>query len=115
MPPLVGAIRAGAVFSGRTPPLSEDCLKTVRMWLWFVWGVMGVAFVLQPQALAQLKVAQLPIRTDGPKSLDPVKGSTVYDNQATCQIYDCLLQNKYLKRPELEPCLVAEMPRVTNG
>ena len=27
------------------------------------------------------KVLHLPMRTDGPKSLDPVRGSTVYDNR----------------------------------
>src|SRR5690606_29909520 len=36
------------------------------------------------------KVLRLPIRTDGPKSLDPAKGSTQYDNMATCQVYECL-------------------------
>jgi ABC-type transport system substrate-binding protein len=62
------------------------------------------------------KVAVLPIRTDGPKSLDPVKGSTQYDNQACSQIYDGLLQYKYLARPlELEPALAAEMPRITDN
>ena len=48
---------------------------------------------------AKPKVLQLPIRTDGPKSLDPVRGSTVYDNVACSQIYETLLQYKYLKRP----------------
>jgi ABC-type transport system substrate-binding protein len=62
-------------------------------------------------ALAQSRVAQLPIRTDGPKSLDPAKGSTTYDNQACSQIYDCLVQYKYLKRPlELEGCLATDVP-----
>jgi ABC-type transport system substrate-binding protein len=60
------------------------------------------------------KVIHLPIRTDGPKSLDPVRGSTVYDNVAISQIYETLLQYKYLKRPlELEPLLLTEMPRTT--
>jgi len=60
------------------------------------------------------KVLRLPIRTDGPKSLDPAKGSTQYDNMATCQVYECLLQWKYLVRPlELEPLLLAEMPTAT--
>lgn len=69
------------------------------------------------------KFARLPIRADGPKSLDPAKGSTTYDNQVICQIYETLLQIKYLVRPEAvksydeisEPLLCAEMPKVTDG
>jgi len=80
---------------------------------------LAMAMLCAPLAAQQdtgrsLRVAKLPIRTDGPKSLDPVKGSTVYDNQACSSIYDTLLQYKYLKRPlELEPCLAAEMPVIT--
>lgn len=63
-----------------------------------------------------LRVAVLPIRTDGPKSLDPVKGSTQYDNQACSQIYDGLLQYKYLARPlDLEPAITSEMPLITDN
>ncbi len=69
------------------------------------------------------KFARLPIRADGPKSLDPAKGSTVYDNQVICQFYETLLQNKYLVRPASitgyedvsEPLLLAEMPKVTDS
>jgi ABC-type transport system substrate-binding protein len=69
------------------------------------------------------KVIQVPIRTDGPKSLDPAQGSTVYDNQACVQFYDTLLQQKYLYRPEkitdwrtvTEPLLLKEMPVVTDA
>jgi oligopeptide transport system substrate-binding protein len=65
---------------------------------------------------AQPRVAQLPIRTDGPKSLDPAKGSTTYDNQACSQIFDCLFQYKYLKRPlELEGSLAEEVPEPINN
>lgn len=65
---------------------------------------------------AAIRSAVVPIRTDGPKSLDPVKGSTQYDNQACSQIYDTLLQYKYLARPlELEPAMAAEMPRITDN
>ncbi|MEQ8764412.1 MAG: ABC transporter substrate-binding protein, partial [Planctomycetota bacterium] len=57
------------------------------------------------------KVLSLPMRTDGPKSLDPVQGSTVYDNRACTQVYQTLVQYKYLRRPlALEPLLLAEMP-----
>lgn len=71
------------------------------------------AHAAQP-GLSTARVAILPIRTDGPKSLDPVKGSTQYDNQACSQIFDCLVQYKYLARPlEIEPALLAKMPEVT--
>jgi ABC-type transport system substrate-binding protein len=64
----------------------------------------------------QLRVLQLPIRTDGPKSLDPVRGSTVYDNVACAQVYETLLQYKYLKRPlELEPLLLESMPTTSDN
>lgn len=83
-----------------------------------VAAVMGVAVLGGAAAPAAgqtaEKVISLPIRTDGPKSLDPAKGSTQYDNMATCQVYECLVQWKYLVRPlELEPLLLAEMPRDT--
>ncbi len=62
------------------------------------------------------KVLHLPIRTDGPKSLDPVKGSTQYDNQACAQIYETLVQWKYLARPlTLEPLLLESMPTQTDN
>lgn len=61
------------------------------------------------------KVLHLPMRTDGPKSLDPVRGSTTYDNTAACQVYETLLQYKYLARPpQLEPLLLSEMPIVSE-
>ena len=53
--------------------------------------------------------------TDGPKTLDPVRGSTVYDNRAASQVYETLLQYKYLVRPPtLEPLLLVEMPNVSE-
>ncbi len=61
------------------------------------------------------KVLRLPLRSDDPKSLDPVQGSTQYDNKATCQIYETLVQYKYLVRPlALEPLLLSEMPTVSE-
>lgn len=68
------------------------------------------------------KFARFPIRADGPKSLDPAKGSTTYDNHVICQMYETLLQYKYLVRPEAvrsyeevcEPLLLVEMPKVTD-
>ena len=53
---------------------------------------------------------------DGPKSLDPIRGSTVYENQCSSQIIETLVQYKYLKRPfELEPLLLVEMPTSEDG
>lgn len=66
-------------------------------------------------AKASPKVVQLPIRTDGPKSLDPVKGSTTYDNMACVQFYETLLVNKYTDPAEMEPLLLEEMPTSSDG
>ena len=61
------------------------------------------------------KVLRLPMRTDGPKSLDPILGSTVYENRCASLIYETLVQYKYLKRPlDLEPLLLEEMPQVSD-
>jgi ABC-type transport system substrate-binding protein len=58
-----------------------------------------------------LKILRIPMTTDGPKTLDPVRGSTAYENRTCSHIFEGLLQYKYLKRPyELEPCLLATMP-----
>ncbi len=69
-------------------------------------------------ASAEEKVLHLPMRTDGPKSLDPVRGSTVYDNRASSFVYETLIQYAYFKRPSdataLEPLLLAEMPTVSE-
>jgi len=64
---------------------------------------------------SQIKVLRLPMTTDGPKSLDPVVGSTTYENRCCSQFYDTLVQYKYLKRPfELEPALLEEMPTISD-
>lgn len=58
------------------------------------------------------KTITMPIRSAGPGSLDPVRGSTTYDNQACSLVYETLLQYKYLKRPlELEPLLCESLPK----
>lgn len=65
--------------------------------------------------LAAEKVLRVPMPTDGPKTLDPVRGSTLYENVAGSQVFETLLQYKYLMRPpELEPLLLAEMPQVSE-
>ena len=54
---------------------------------------------------------QLPMGTAGPNSLDPVRGSSVYDNKACNFVYESLLEYEYLHRPfKLKPCLLEEMP-----
>lgn len=58
-------------------------------------------------------VLNLPIRSAGPGSFDPVRGSTTYDNQAVSLVYETLLQYKYLQREDglqLEPLLLTSMP-----
>lgn len=68
-----------------------------------------------PASAADEKVAVLSMRTAGPNTLDPVQGSTQYDNRACCMVYQTLLQYRYLKRPvELAPLLLAEMPTVSD-
>jgi peptide/nickel transport system substrate-binding protein len=67
------------------------------------------------QATGDEIVLNLPIRAAGPGSLDPVRGSTTYDNQACSLVYETLLQYRYLKRPlELEPLLLQRMPLVAE-
>lgn len=62
-----------------------------------------------------LKKGRFALRSDGPNSLDPIRGSTVYENQCSSQVFETLLQYKYLKRPfELEPLLLSEMPYVSE-
>lgn len=62
-----------------------------------------------------LKVVQLPIRTDGPKSLDPVQGSTVYDNMAASQVYETLMEVKYNDPRDNQPLLLAKYPEKLDG
>ncbi|MGE3163546.1 MAG: ABC transporter substrate-binding protein [Planctomycetota bacterium] len=80
-----------------------------------ICALAAFAALSTPVAGSETKVLQIPMRTDGPKSLDPVRGSTTYDNTAACQVYETLLQYKYLARPaQLEPLLLTEMPQVSE-
>lgn len=55
------------------------------------------------------------MQTNGPESLDPVEGSTTYENRAVAQMYETLVQYKYLVRPfELEPLLLSKMPEISG-
>ena len=85
------------------------------------WNHLGVRWTLAIALIMAVcatvnaeKVLHIPLRSDDPKSLDPVKGSTVYDNRANSMVYETLLQYKYLKRPaQLEPLLLTEMPEIS--
>ena len=58
------------------------------------------------------KTACLPMTTSGPNALDPVRGSSVYDNKGCSFVYQTLLQYDYFRRPlKLKPLLLAEMPK----
>jgi oligopeptide transport system substrate-binding protein len=62
-----------------------------------------------------LKILRLPINAVGPGTLDPAEGATQYDNRCASQIYETLVQYKYLKRPlALEPLLLEELPQVSK-
>lgn len=59
------------------------------------------------------KVLRLPMRTVGPNTLDPAKGSTTYDNMACSQIYETLLEPSYTNPNELKPLLLDTLPTST--
>lgn len=62
------------------------------------------------------RVLRIPMTTSGPRTLDPVSGSSTYDNRAVVQVYETLLGYSYFKRPlELEPLLLSEMPEELDG
>ncbi len=75
-----------------------------------------LTLILVSVAGAQDRVVQLPVRTDGPKSLDPVQGSTVYDNKATVQMYETLLEVAYYDTTRFVPLLLEDLPeRLDDG
>jgi oligopeptide transport system substrate-binding protein len=64
---------------------------------------------------AARKVLRIPVVTDGPKSLDPVRGSSQYEAEVCEQVYQTLLQYNYFADPlRLEPLLLEEMPEITE-
>ncbi|MBX3321953.1 MAG: hypothetical protein KF757_03070 [Phycisphaeraceae bacterium] len=88
--------------------------RTHTAWLLTCLAVALALFA--PHAHAQEKVIRIPMTTNGPGTLDPIMGSTTYENRAASALYETLLQYKYLKRPlELEPLLLTQMPEVTEG
>lgn len=96
--------------AGREVPLRGVLTVLVALGLWGLSGCGRDA----GDAGETLKVLRVPIANDGPKTLDPVLGSTTYENRCISQVYETLLQYKYLKRPlELEPLLLEEMPEIS--
>lgn len=90
----------------------------MRRWslVWVLGVMLGLLASMAPaQDSSGLKVLQLPIRTDGPKSLDPVQGSTTYDNMSCAQVYETLLINKYSDPFRYEPLLLEEIPTSDDG
>jgi len=62
------------------------------------------------------KVIPAVMPTDGPRTLDPVRGSTTYDNMGCAQVYETLLQVSYYDNQRFEPQLLAELPtRLDDG
>ncbi len=62
-------------------------------------------------------VYRFAMRVSGPKTLDPVRGSTSYDNIAISMMYEPLLEYAYLDRQpyKLRPNLLEAMPEVSEG
>ena len=78
--------------------------------------VLGASVVGSAEAGEGEKVLRIPMTTAGPGTLDPVMGSTTYENRTASCVYETLLEYKYLKRPlELQPLLLESMPVVTEG
>ncbi len=78
-------------------------------------SLLGVVAAAGATAQAQEKVIRIPMTTAGPGDLDPVKGSTTYENRVCSTFYETLLEYEYLVRPyELRPLLLAEMPVVED-
>lgn len=103
-----------------TPPSRGRSLKRAARSLIAAGAVIAAAGVLpadaaEASAPQAAKVLQLPMRTDGPKVLDPAQGSTQYDNIACSQIFETLLTFKYASPRELEPLLLAEMPTTQDN
>ncbi|MCH2113515.1 MAG: ABC transporter substrate-binding protein [Pirellulales bacterium] len=81
-------------------------------------AVVGLAFLVgcdRATATGSGKVAHLSMATAGPNTLDPVQGSTQYDNRASIMVYQTLLHYEYLKRPvTLSPLLLTQLPTISE-
>ena len=91
-------------FSGFPPLVRRTVAAAVFVAL--AMTSMRAVYAVQPEV-----VLHLPMSTTGPNSLDPVRGSSTYDNRACGFVYESLLEYEYLHRPfKLKPCLLEEMP-----
>ena len=91
-------------FSGFPPLVRRTVAAAVFVAL--AMASMRAVYAVQPEV-----VLHLPMSTTGPNSLDPVRGSSTYDNRACGFVYESLLEYEYLHRPfKLKPCLLEEMP-----
>lgn len=87
---------------------------------WFVKAGAGALLILgamtapsQAMSAKDEKVIRIPMTTAGPGDLDPVKGSTTYENRVCSTFYETLLEYEYLVRPfKLRPLLLEDMPTV---
>jgi ABC-type transport system substrate-binding protein len=90
-------------------------LRGLRSLLVLSLFLLTVSIGCGRESSSNAKVLQIPVPSDGPKSMDPAVGSTVYDNMCVTQVYEPLLQYKYLSRPlELCPLLLEEMPGISE-
>jgi len=85
-----------------------------RNWLSFAGvGALVLVGALAAPANGEEKVIRIPMTTAGPGDLDPVQGSTTYENRVCSTFYETLLEYEYLVRPfKLRPLLLEEMPTV---
>ena len=72
-------------FSG-FPPLVRKTLTTA-VFVALAMASMRAVYAVQPEV-----VLHLPMSTTGPNSLDPVRGSSTYDNRACGFVYESLLE-----------------------
>ena len=83
-----------------------------------LFGILAAFSTLAGPVSAQPvgKVVQAAMPTDGPRTLDPARGSTTYDNMGCVQVYETLLQVSYYDNQRFEPLLLAEVPtRLDDG
>lgn len=97
----------------KRPLVDSAAILGALIWLLAAWLVlMESSNVCRAQSEIVLR---LPMPTAGPNSLDPVRGSSQYDNMAAAYVYETLLEYEYLQRPfKLKPCLLASMPEVSE-
>lgn len=94
-----------AIINSCVRQLARNALATAAFIALTAFGLSGASSD-QPEI-----VLHLPMTTAGPNSLDPVRGSSQYDNKACNYVYESLLEYEYLHRPfKLKPCLLEEMP-----